>query len=69
VYINKEMAEARAVKNRAKILRAAQSMFNACTSVSKERCTGCPFAVAWAGCSLNGHPIEWADKLKEAREV
>ena len=50
-----------------KILRYAKSLHNACKKYYKEcGCVDCPFKVAF-GCSLNGHPIEWDDKLKSVK--
>ena len=49
---------------RARIKRAATTMYNACKKSCKENnCTGCPFKTH--GCSLYGHPIEWEDKMRE----
>lgn len=53
---------------RTRMLRAATALHNACVRAYKEdRCNGCPFSVCY-GCILHGHPIEWEDKLKDAKE-
>ncbi|MNL90967.1 hypothetical protein D3C81_06920 [compost metagenome] len=53
---------------RTKILKAATSLHNACkTSYSLNNCVGCAFKVDM-GCSLYGHPIEWASKLDNAKK-
>lgn len=50
------------------ILRAATTMHNACMKTAKaHKCKECQFYVTF-GCALNGHPINWADKLKEAKQ-
>ena len=49
------------------ILRASTAMLNACTKAYKEhRCKGCPFDGGY-GCDLYGHPIEWKEKIEEAK--
>jgi hypothetical protein len=60
--------EEKASEVKSRILRAATALHNACVKSYKEnRCNGCLFKVD-VGCSLYGHPIEWEDKLKEAKE-
>jgi hypothetical protein len=56
---------------RARILRAATAMHNACLKTYKEdRCVGCPFNVGNGfGCDLYGHPIEWKDKIEQAKTI
>jgi hypothetical protein len=54
---------------KSKILRYATTLHNACMKYYKEsRCKGCPFTTD-IGCNLYGHPIEWKEKLKSAKQV
>ena len=60
-------AEEKELKVRKKILRHATALHNACKeSYNETRCVGCPFSITF-GCTLNGHPIEWKDKLRKAK--
>jgi hypothetical protein len=59
--------------NKKNILRIAQALHNCCKRIKKEtNCRDCPFSGIDLGfafqCTLQGHPIEWADKLRKARE-
>lgn len=50
-----------------KITRLATALHNACNATYRSRqCNQCPFNIQF-GCTLYGHPIEWEDKLKEAK--
>ena len=60
-------AEEQELKVRKRMLSQATALHNACKESYKEtRCVGCPFTITF-GCTLNGHPIEWKDKLRKAK--
>lgn len=49
------------------ILKKAVALHNACKKNNQEgKCKECPFNVTF-GCKLYGHPIDWDEKLKDAK--
>lgn len=54
---------------RKRILRSATALFNSCEKSYREnKCDGCPFTLRH-GCDLYGHPIEWKNKLSDAKKA
>jgi len=50
------------------MIRVASAMRNSCVKTLKNNCKGCPFSVMH-GCHLYGHPYEWDDTIKAAKEA